>query len=350
MNTVLSQSSPTSKGTVLSGIQPTGELHIGNYFGAIANWNRLQDDYKCFYAVVDLHAMTMPYNPKRLRENTEQMIIDLLACGIDPARAILFIQSLVPEHTELCWILNCVCSFGDLTRQAQFKEKSELVEDHSDENKYISSGLFTYPVLQAADILVYRAQHVPVGRDQVQHLELSRGIVRRFNKQFGEFFAEPKVLLTETPKIQSLADPARKMSKQFGSKHYVGLFEEEDSMRTKVKAAVTDTGTSLAEGDLSPGVENLFNILRACGKDTEADSLLADYHAGNRKYAPLKAAVGDALSAVLSPMRSRRVDLMRDKSTVLKQVREMSAQAREVAQKTMREVRALVGLPGILEP
>lgn len=333
-----------SKSSILSGIQPTGELHIGNYFGAIANWVQLQDNYRCFYTVVDLHAMTMPYNPDHLRQNTEQMAIDLLACGIDPSKSTLFIQSLVPEHTELCWILGCVCSYGDLTRQTQFKEKSEQVEGQTG-GEFISAGLFTYPVLQAADILIYRAEYVPVGKDQVQHLELSREIARRFNRQFGDFFPEPQVLLTETPKIQSLADPDRKMSKQHGPKHYVGLFEDNDSIRAKVRAAVTDTGILPPGIYMSAGVENLFSILKACGKKGEADALLKDYDAGNRQYSRLKEVVADALVELIGPMRTRRIELMKDKQAVIQTVHQMSAQAREVARETVKEVRARVGLP-----
>jgi len=334
----------SSKGTILSGIQPTGELHIGNYFGAIANWVRLQDDYHCFYTVVDLHAMTMPYQPEQLRRNTEQMIIDLLACGLDPAKCTLFIQSLVPEHTELTWILSCVCSYGDLTRQTQFKEKSELGESQSKE-KFISAGLFTYPVLQAADILIYRANFVPVGRDQKQHLELSRDIAQRFNAQFGEYFPAPEVLFTETPKIQSLSDPTRKMSKQYGPKNYIGLFEDEAGIRAKVRAAVTDTGNLPPGMAISEGVENLFGILRACGRKDEADALVQDYNTGNRQYSRLKGAVADALVDFITPMRDRREQLMKDKVEVMKTALEMSARARETARGTLREVRALVGLP-----
>ncbi len=326
-----------TKSIVLSGIQPTGELHIGNYFGAIANWVQLQEDYRCFYTVVDLHAMTMPYNPNQLRQNTEQMVIDLLACGIDPAKSMLFIQSLVPEHTELCWILSCVCSFGDLTRQVQFKEKSDQEGQ--------SAGLFTYPVLQAADILIYKAEYVPVGKDQVQHLELSRDIARRFNSEFGIFFPEPKVLLTETPKIQSLANPEKKMSKQHGAKHYIGLFEEEDSIRAKVRAAVTDLGTLSEETQMSDGVENLFGILKACGQKDAAKTLRNDYDAGSRQYSRLKEAVANALVEMINPMRTRREEIMKNKGAVMQTVREMSAHVRKVAQETLKEVRSLIGLP-----
>jgi tryptophanyl-tRNA synthetase len=333
-----------SKGTILSGIQPTGELHIGNYFGAIANWVRLQDEYKCFYTVVDLHAMTMPYNPDHLRRNTEQMVVDLLACGLDPAKSTLFIQSLVPEHTELSWILGCLCSYGDLTRQTQFKEKSEQAEAQT-RDKFISAGLFTYPVLQAADILIYRANFVPVGRDQKQHLELTRDIAQRFNTQFGQYFPLPDVLFTDTPKIQSLSDPTKKMSKQFGPKNYVGLFEDDDSIRAKVRAAVTDTGVLPPGTEMSEGVENLFGILRACGAKDQAEALLAEYKAGNRKYAPLKAAVADALVEFTRPLRGRREELLKDPAKAIATTREMTARARETARETLREVRALAGLP-----
>ena len=227
-----------TKKRVLSCIQPTGEMHIGNYFGAVKNWVRIQDEYECFYGVVDLHAMTMPYDPKKLKENSLRMVAELLACGIDPSKSVLFIQSLVPEHSELTWIFNCVASFGELSRMTQFKDKSEQIESGG---KFISAGLFTYPVLQAADILVYKANFVPVGKDQVQHLELSRNIAVRFNKQFGEFFPEPEPLLTEVQKLASLADPTKKMSKSLGEKHYIGLFEEEAKIVKKVKSAVTDT-------------------------------------------------------------------------------------------------------------
>jgi len=176
---------------VLSGIQPTAEMHIGNYFGAVKNWVALQETHECMYAVVDLHAITRPFDPVQLKANTERMVIDLLACGIDPNKAILFIQSLVLEHSELCWILSCLTPYGDLRRMTQFKDKLAIAESE-DSTQFVSAGIFTYPVLQAADILIYRAQQVPVGKDQEQHLELSRELARRFNNQFGiEFFPEP---------------------------------------------------------------------------------------------------------------------------------------------------------------
>lgn len=331
--------------TVLSCIQPSGELHIGNYFGAIKNWVDLQNEYRCIYGVVDLHAMTMPYNPEHLKRNTEQMVIDLLACGIDLAKSILFVQSLVPEHTELTWVFNCICSYGDLTRQTQFKDKSDQISEKQTGDKFISAGLFTYPVLQAADILIYRASHVPVGRDQEQHLELSRTIAERFNSRFGEVFPEPQVLSTETPKIYSLADPSKKMSKSLGEKHTIGLFEEETSVRKKVRSAVTDSGVLPPGIEMSPGVHNLFELLKACGKTEIAAQLLTEYKSGNRQYAPLKEAVAETLVELTGGFRARRAEFTQDKKAVMQQVRESSEKARELAAATMKEVRRVIGLP-----
>ncbi len=329
---------------VLSGIQPTAEMHIGNYFGAVRNWVALQHTHECIYCVVDLHAITMPYEPARLRANTERMVIDLLACGIDPDKAILFIQSLVPEHTELCWILSCLTPFGDLRRMTQFKDKSDVLESQ-DSTQFVSAALFSYPVLQAADILVYRAQFVPVGKDQEQHLELSRELARRFNNQFGvDFFPEPAPLFTETPKVMSLADPTRKMSKSFGEKHYIGLFEDEQSIRNKIKSAVTDSGET-PEGQMSPGVANLFELLKASGKAEEASGLLKDYQAGKLQYRVLKETVGEAIVELTSKLRTRRQEIAADSEGVTTHVRQMSDKARTIARETMKEVRQIIGLP-----
>ena len=329
---------------VLSGIQPTAEMHIGNYFGAVRNWVALQHTHECIYCVVDLHAITMPYEPARLRTNTERMVIDLLACGIDPNKAILFIQSLVPEHAELCWILSCLTPFGDLRRMTQFKDKSEVLEGQ-DSTQFVSAALFSYPVLQAADILVYRAQFVPVGKDQEQHLELSRELARRFNNQFGaDFFPEPAPLFTETPKVMSLADPTKKMSKSLGERHYIGLFEEEQSIRGKVKSAVTDSGET-PEGQMSPGVANLFELLKASGKTDQASELLKDYEIGKLQYRVLKETVADAIVELTSTLKARRHEIAADPETVNSQVREMSDKARTLARDTMKEVRRMIGLP-----
>jgi tryptophanyl-tRNA synthetase len=330
---------------VLSGIQPTAEMHIGNYFGAVKNWVALQDTHECIYAIVDLHAITMPYDPVKLRANTERMVCDLLACGIDPDKALLFIQSLVPEHTELCWILSCLASFGELRRMTQFKDKSDLLEGQ-DATQFVSAALFTYPVLQAADILAYRADYVPVGKDQEQHLELSRDLARRFNSQFGvDFFPEPEALFTETPKLMSLVDPTKKMSKSAGERHYIGLFEDEQSIRSKIKSAVTDSGDLPPGAEMSPGVVNLFEILKACGKTEEATALLKDYHAGKRQYRELKEVVANALVELTSGLRARREEILKDAASVNVRVRAMTDKARGIAGATLREVRGIIGLP-----
>ena len=326
---------------VLSCIQPTGDLHIGNYFGAVRNWVRLQDEYACRYGVVDYHSMTMPYNPAQLRENTWKMVFYLLACGIKPEN--LFIQSLVPEHVELSWVLNCTTSYGEVTRMTQFKDKTEQLHE-SDKDAFVSLGLFAYPVLQAADILIYHADYVPVGKDQEQHLELSRNIAQRFNHQFGrEYFVHPEPLFTETPKILSPADPTKKMSKSLGEKHYVNLFGEEDRVRKQIKSAVTDTGETTA-GEMSAGVSNLFELLRACGNTAAHDSLMLDYQANALKYSALKEAVADTLVAMITPLRERLAELNADKKSVKSQIQDSSAEIRKRAQQTMREVREMTGL------
>jgi len=331
------------KKRVLSCIQPTNEMHIGNYFGAVANWVKLQDEYNCVYGVVDLHVMTMPYTPKDLYDNTQNMFIDLLACGIDPKKSLMFIQSMVPEHTELTWILNCITSYGGLSRMTQFKDKSELLQSGSKDN-FISAGLFTYPILQAADILIYRADFVPVGKDQEQHLELSRNIAVRFNNQFKEFFPLPQPLFTDVPKLLSLADPTKKMSKSLGGKHYVGLFEEENSIRKKVRSAVTDTGGHSGP-EMSPGVKNLFELLRACKKTEIIEVLKHDYESGNLKYSILKDEVADALVELTSSLKDRKAEIVANMDQVNKTIKESTSRTRELAIETINEVRSICGLP-----
>lgn len=328
------------KKRVLSCIQPTGEVHLGNYFGALKNWVDIQDTYECVYGIVDLHAMTMPYDPKELKGNTRQMLIDLLACGIDPEKSVLFIQSMVPQHTELAWILSCVASYGELTRMTQFKDKSDQIEG---KQKFVSAGLFTYPILQAADILIYNAHFVPVGKDQEQHLELSRNIAVRFNNQFGELFNEPLPLFTEIPKLMSLADPSKKMSKSLGPKHYIGLFEEENSVRKKVRSAVTDTGEEQG-GEMSPGVKNLFTLIKACGNHAEFENLMNDYNAGNLKYSDLKSVTADSVVSLTEPFRVRREEIAKDKAFVEKVLVEHSEKAKYLAMKTIQKVKKKTGI------
>lgn len=329
---------------VFSGIQPTGEMHIGNYFGAVANWVRIQNEgvYRPIYCVVDLHAMTMPYDPATLKKSSESLFIDLLASGLEPEKSTVFVQSLVPEHTELQWIFSCVCSYGDLTRQVTFKEKSEQLEGRQD--AFVSAGLFNYPVLQAADILLYRAGFVPVGKDQEQHLELSRTIANRFNRTFGEFFPEPAVLSTETPKLLSLSDPAKKMSKSLGPKSYVAMADDEKTVRSKIKSAVTDTGEAGTE--IGAGAQNLLGLLRAVGKADIAAAFEAEYATGGqRRYAPLKDAVADAMVELTGAFRARRAEIAGDRDAVKRLMYQGADNARAFASVTLKEVRRMVGLP-----
>jgi len=320
---------------IFSGIQPTGELHLGNLFGAIQNWVELQDKAECIYSVVDYHAITLQLGDRELARRTLNLAGDLIACGIDPERSILFVQSHVPEHTELAWILDCVASYGDLGRMTQFKDKAEGAE-------FISAGLFNYPVLQAADILLYRADRVPVGEDQVQHLELSRRIARRFNNLVGEeLFPEIEPILSPAKRIMSLADPTKKMSKSLGPAHFIGIMEGSDAVWKKVRSAVTDTGGE-AGGAMSPGVENLFAILRSTAPEEAIEPLSAAHREGALRYKDLKEAVRDHLEATLAPIRERRQALSDD--AIRAALRDGAERAREIARATMSEVRHLIGV------
>lgn len=319
---------------VFSGIQPTGTLHIGNYFGAVRNWVALQEDHDCVYCIVDYHAITVEVDPKVLHDASINMALDLIACGIDPERSILFVQSAVPEHTELAWIFGCVTSYGDLTRMTQFKDKSAG-------KKFVSAGLFNYPVLQAADILLYRADGVPVGEDQIQHLELSRRIARRFNSRFGDFFPEPTPIVGKGARIMSLADPSQKMSKSAGEAHYVGVMEEEASIRKKVRSAVTDLGPRGEE--MSPGVANLFEILELAADQETVAGLRAEYAAGTLMYSHLKEVVFASLMQVLRPIQERRAELVAA-GNVEEILAAGAERARRIARENMKKVREMVGL------
>lgn len=334
----------SDKKTVLSCIQPTGDIHLGNYFGAVKNWVDLQSDYRCIYGVVNYHAMTMPYDVKNLRTNTWELITNLIAIGVKPEN--LFVQSLVPEHTELGWIFNCFCSYGQLTRMTQFKDKSSQVSEGGKED-FISVGLLDYPVLQTADILIYKADYVPVGKDQEQHLELSRDIAQRFNHQVEkEYFILPEGLYTETPKIKSTADPARKMSKSAGEKHYISMFADEARIRKQIKSAVTDTGEP-EPGKMSEGVLNLFELIRACGNIDAHTSLMDDYAAGSLKYVDLKETTAEALVNLLMPIQERKKELNADKRAIKDQIKASSHDIRKKAQETLKEVKELTGLVNV---
>ena len=334
--------SDTKRKTVLSCIQPTGNMHLGNYFGAVKKWVDLQEKYDCVYGVVDYHAMTMPYDVKKLRTNTWEIIVNLVAVGVKPEN--LFIQSLVPEHAELGWIFNCFCGVGELSRMTQFKDKSQKQDEKS--NNFISVGLLDYPVLQTADILIYKADYVPVGKDQDQHLELSRNIAGRFNHQVGkEYFVMPQGLYTETPKIMSTADPTRKMSKSAGEKHYIAVFEEEARIQKQIRSAVTDTGE--ASETMSPGVENLFCMLKASGEVENHDQLLDAYKDGNLRYGDLKVTVGNAIVKMTNTFKENKAELSQNKKELKNQIKQSSFEIRKKAQETLKEVKDLVGLVNV---
>lgn len=332
-----------NKKRILSCIQPTGDMHFGNYFGAIKNWVDQQEHYDCFYGVVDYHAMTMPYDPKKLRNATWELIFNLMATGVKADN--LFIQSLIPEHAELCWIFNCFTSYGMLQRMTQFKDKSKQSKEKADE--FISAGLLDYPVLQAADILIYRADYVPIGKDQVQHLELTRNIAQRFNHQMGkEYFVMPEPLFTEVPKVQSTADPSRKMSKSAGEKHFINVFGEEARIRKQIKSAVTDTGEA-TDGAMSAGVTNLFSLLKASGRIEAHTSLMDDYQAGALKYADLKEAVADGLVAISQEFRARKAEIVANRKEMKNKIKQSSFEIRKTAQETIKEVKELAGLSNV---
>ncbi len=322
---------------VFSGIQPTGAIHIGNYVGAIRNWVRLQDQYESYFCIVDYHAITIPYQPKALSKKVYDAALDILAAGVDPEKCVFFIQSCVPEHTELCWVLNSVCSIGALERMTQFKDKSDQFREN------INAGLLGYPVLQAADILLYKASIVPVGEDQLQHLELSREIARRFNSRFGNTFPEPEAELTPAKRIMALNEPTKKMSKSLEGS-FISLSDTEKEMRKKISRAVTDTGPH--EGEMSPGVANLFTLLRCfAGADT-IRYFEEQYAAGTLKYSELKPALADAVVAELNPVRERREELAAHPERVWEALDHGATRARTVAQRTMEQVRRKMGLRG----
>ena len=332
----------TATQNVLSCIQPTGDLHLGRYFGALRNWAELQDTYSCYYGIVDYHAMTMPYNPSKLRQQSWELVFDMLAVGIKPEN--IFVQSLIPEHAELGWIFNCFTSYGDLGRMIQFKDKSVQAKQTS-KDSFISAGLFTYPALQAADILIYKADFVPVGNDQDQHLELTRNIAQRFNNIVGkEYFVLPETLHTNTPRIMSTADPTIKMSASKGEKHHINVFADPARIRKQIRSAVTDTGASEGDG-MSPGVSNLFAILGATNLNTEGyDALQEAYKSGNLQYSDLKETVADAVIEMVEPMQEKRRELTADKKAVKYAIKQSAAVIRERARETLREVKDLVGL------
>lgn len=321
---------------IFSGIQPSGELHIGNYLGAIKNWVRLQDEHPgAIYCVVDYHAITGAYDPDLLRARRLGMAKSLLAAGVDPAKAILFMQSDVPEHTELSWIFTTIVPIGDLERQTQYKDKSSKMES-------IPAGLLMYPVLQAADILLYKADSIPVGEDQVQHLELARDTSRKFNAKFGvEYFPEPKPLLTPTRRIMGL-DGQSKMSKSLGNT--IGLLESDDEIWQKLRPAVTDPARVRKTDPGNPDVCNIFQLHKAFSSEATQTEVAQQCRTAGWGCMDCKKVLLEGMIQELTPIRRRAEALEANPQQALDAIADGGRTARGIAQQTMKDVRDIIGL------
>jgi tryptophanyl-tRNA synthetase len=322
---------------VLSGIQPTGEVHLGNYIGAIRHWVAGQDADDQFICLVDLHAITIPQDPATLRAKTIDLAAVLLAAGLDPSRSTLFVQSHVPEHAQLAWVLNCFTMFGELGRMTQFKEKGRKQQEAG-----VSVGLFVYPVLQAADILIYHADKVPVGEDQRQHLELTRDVAQRFNQRFGDVFVLPSAAIPMVgAKIMDLQFPEAKMSKSSDSPNGTLLVTDPpEEIRRKVKISVTDSGREVVAGPDKPAITNLLTILSAASGRT-IDELQAAYQ--GKGYAEFKADAADAVVEFLRPLQQRYRDLSADPAEIGRLLEVGAEKAQAVAAKTLAQVYEVVG-------
>ncbi len=321
---------------VLSGIQPTGNLHIGNYLGALKNWVRLQHDYECVFCIVDLHAITVYQEPAELRSKIEQTAALFLAAGIDPAISSIVIQSSVPAHAELCWLLTCVTPLGWLERMTQFKDKAAKQES-------VGDGLLQYPVLMAADILLYQANVVPVGEDQTQHLELTRDIAQRFNALYGETFVMPETRLPSVgARIMGLDDPTKKMSKsESNAYHAVGLLDPPALIRKKIMRATTDSMPGVDFDNLGPGVANLLTIHQAFTGWT--DEQMRAHFAGMR-YGDLKKTVAEAVVAGLEPIQQRYREITEEPGYLRRILREAAGRVSPVANSTVRLVKERMGI------
>jgi len=321
--------------TVFSGVAPSGVPHIGTYLGAIKNWLELQKDYQCIFCVVDLHAMTVPQEPQKLKSKILEVAKIYLAAGIDPAKSIIFVQSHVKEHTELCWILNTIARIPELERMTQFKDKSK------EHKKDVNMGLFDYPVLMAADILLYKTQGVPVGEDQQQHVELARTLAERFNSKFGEIFVLPKALVRkEGARIMALDDPTKKMSKSAENPaNYLALTDPPDVIREKIKKAVTDSGKEILVGPDKPALSNLLTIYSLFSNKSVGE-IEKMYH--GKGYADFKADLAEVIVDFLKPFQKKYNEF--DDKEVLKILEKGASKAREIAGQTMSEVRKSVGL------
>lgn len=329
---------PERRPRVFSGIQPSGTLHLGNYLGAVRNWVDMQENHDCIYCAVDLHAITVRQVRAELRRNTVDLVNLFLASGVDPQRSIVFVQSHVPAHTELMWILNTITYMGELRRMTQFKDKTADAEGES-----IAVGIFDYPVLMAADILLYRADAVPVGEDQKQHVELTRDVAERFNNAFGKAFVVPEPIIREGgARVMSLDDPAKKMSKSAGSESsYIAVMDPPDVIRRKIKRAVTDSGAEVCGGPDKPALTNLLDIYSALAGESVAD---IERRYEGKGYADFKADLGEVVVEALTPIQARIKELEADKAYTLDVLKAGADRAEALAERTLAKVRERVGL------
>jgi len=320
------------KKIVLSGFQPTGQVHLGNYLGSLKNFLALQEKYECFFFIADYHSITEDYNPEEKQSQIIDTAKSFLAAGLDPKKCIIFVQSHIPEVFELTWIFNALTPISELKRMTQYKDKSAKQPEN------INAGLFTYPLLQAADILLYRANAVPVGEDQLQHIELTRKIARLFNKRFSRYFEEPEALLTKTPRIMSLTDPSKKMSKSHGEKSYIALTDEPTIIKEKLMSAVTAT----SGGSKSPGVKNLFLLLKEFATPQIYKKFEEEENKGVIKYVQLKEELAKAIAIHFSKFREKFSALT--DNAVRKVLNSGAEKARPIAQETLKEVKSRMGL------
>lgn len=326
----------TPKKRVLSCIQPTGTPTLGNYLGALKNWKNMQDEFECIYAVADLHAITVRQESAQLRKNIYSMFALLLALGLDPQKSIMFIQSHVPEHAQLSWLLSCYTQFGELSRMTQFKDKSAKHADN------VNAGLFTYPVLMAADILLYKPDFVPVGADQKQHLEIARDIACRFNGIYGDVFTVPEAYIPKTgARVMSLQDPAKKMSKSDENVNsFVGMLDSRDDIIRKFKRAVTDSDACVKVAEDKPGVSNLIGIYSAVTEKT-ADEIEREFE--GKGYGEFKLAVGEAVADALNPVKVEYDRIISDKAYLEQLYRQGAENAERIARKTYFKAMKKVG-------
>lgn len=320
---------------MFSGIRPTGDFHLGNYFGALRNWVKLIDEYDCIYGVVDYHALTTPFEAQILPRAVFNSVASLMSVGLDPARCTLIVQSDIPEHTELGWILSCLAPLGQMERMTQFKEKSQQTPEN------INLGLLAYPALMAADIMIYRSDAVPVGEDQVQHLELTRDLARKFNNAYGETFPEPEAILTDTPRIMGL-DGKSKMSKSLNN--HISLYEESDSLKTKIMTAVTDENRKRRHDPGNPDVCNIYSLHNLFSTEEEKQEINVECRRAGIGCVDCKKILLNHMEEFITPFRDRHHHLVKHPEKVHEAATQGAAKAHPLAQETMEMVKSRMGI------